>query len=120
MSSRLNGPMHIPRWPFPERTYTEACELPSENPSFVIKDGQGHYFVVSENDPHSGVYSYSGSKVTAFRDNSDFCPCHLILLDGAIYTADYGRGSISSFPVVDGIVQTKSGCISLDGSGPEP
>ena len=80
---------------------------------YLIKDGKGHYFAVSENDPCSGVYSYSGSRVTALQDNSDFCPCHLTLLEGTIYTADYGRGSISSFPVVDGIVQPKSGCQDL-------
>lgn len=101
-------------------TFGPMTAIPSENPSFVIKDGKGHYFAVSENDPCSGVYSYSESRVTAFQDNSDFCPCHLTLLEGTIYTADYGRGSISSFPVVDGIVQPKSGCISFDGSGPDP
>ena len=38
-------------------TFGPMTAIPSENPSFVIKDGKGHYFAVSENDPCSGVYS---------------------------------------------------------------
>ena len=104
----------------PDGSFGTMNAIPSENPSFVIKDGQGHYFAVSENDPHSGVYSYSESVVTAFQDNSDFGPCHLLLLDNTIYTADYAGGSLSSFPVKDGMVLPKTSYIQFNGSGPHP
>lgn len=104
----------------PDGTFGPMKAVPAENPSFVIKDGEELYYAVSENDPNSGVYSFRNSSMTAFQDNSDFCPCHLILLDGTIYTADYGRGSISAFPVLNGAVQEKSGLIQFNGSGPDP
>ena len=31
-------------------TFGPLRAIPSENPSFVIQDGPGHYFAVSEND----------------------------------------------------------------------
>ena len=93
--------------------------IPSENPSFVIKDGPGHYFAVSENDPFSGEYSYSESAVTAFSEHSDFCPCHLLRLKDLILTADYGRGAVSVFPIGNEVVQTKTCSIFFDGSGPD-
>ena len=105
---------------FPDGSFGPLKAIPSENPSFVIREGAGHYFAVSENDPYSGVYSYSESAVTAFSDHSDFCPCHLLRVGDMIYTADYGKGSISAFPVLDGVVQARSGVIHYDCSGPDP
>lgn len=104
----------------PDGSFGPLKAIEAENPSFVIKDGPDHYYAVSENDPHSGVYSFEDSRVTAFQDISDFCPCHLVLLDGTIYTADYGKGSISAFPLKDGALQPKSSCIRFYGSGPHP
>ncbi|MCI5619889.1 MAG: lactonase family protein [Rikenellaceae bacterium] len=103
----------------PDGSFGPMKAIPAENPSFVIKDGDQLYYAVSENDPYSGVYSFRDSRMTAFQDNADFCPCHLLLLDGTIYTADYGRGSISAFPVLDGVVQAKSAVIQFNGSGPD-
>ena len=100
-------------------TFGPLRAIPSENPSFVIQDGPGHYFAVSENDPQSGVYSYSESRVTAFRDHSDFCPCHLLRVGDMILTADYGKGSVSVFPIEDEVVQPKTASIFFDGSGPD-
>ena len=100
-------------------TFGPLRAIPSENPSFVIQDGPGHYFAVSENDPQSGVYSYSESRVTAFRDHSDFCPCHLLRVGDMILTADYGKGSVSVFPIQDEVVQPKTASIFFNGSGPD-
>lgn len=101
-------------------SFTDVKTIASENPSFVIVDPDGSMYAVSENDPSSGVYSFNGNSVTAFATNTDFGPCHLLKLGDMIYTADYGRGCISSFPVADGKVQDKVSYIQFNGSGPHP
>ena len=46
--------------------------------------------------------------------------CHLLRLDDLILTADYGRGSVSVFPIGNEVVQPKTCSIFFDGSGPDP
>ena len=103
----------------PDATFGPLKPIPSENPSFVIMDSPGHYFAVSENDPQSGVYSYSESAVTALQSHSDFCPCHLLRIRNMILTADYGKGSVSVFPIEGEVVQPRTQSVFFDGSGPD-
>ncbi|MCQ2147404.1 MAG: lactonase family protein, partial [Bacteroidales bacterium] len=92
--------------------------IAAENGSFVIKDTDGTLYAVSENDPISGVYSFENEKQSSFASDTDYCPCFLYKWNDYIFTADYGRGSISIFPVEDKKVQEKMSTIQYHGSGP--
>lgn len=105
-------------------TLTAKTPIKAENASFVIKGDDGVLYAASENDPSSGVYSFKKNTeayaAASLASDSDFGPCHLIKWNDYIFTADYGRGCISIFPIKDGEVQDKLSYIQFNGSGPHP
>jgi len=105
-------------------TLTSKTPIKAENASFVIKGEDGVLYAASENDPQSGVYSFKATdgvySAASLASDSDFGPCHLLKWQDYIFTADYGRGCISVFPVKDGEVQDKLSYIQYNGSGPHP
>ena len=103
-----------------EGTFSEAVPTQATNASFVLPAGNDVVFAVSENDPRSGIASYSGKERTAFNPEIGGSPCYLMQVDGLpyIFTADYMGGSVSVFNTKDGVVGKRVQCVTYAGEGP--
>ena len=95
-----------------------------------MQDGRTGIYAVSECGEESGVYSFEidasdstgkGNIVqTSHKQQTGADPCFVLLYDDGKYmmTADYSGGSISAFPIVDGVVGDLCASLKFEGRGP--
>jgi 6-phosphogluconolactonase (cycloisomerase 2 family) len=96
----------------------------------MMQDGRTGIYAVSECGEESGVYSFEidasdstgkGNIVqTSHKQQTGADPCFVLLYDDGKYmmTADYSGGSISAFPIVDGVVGDLCASLKFEGRGP--
>ena len=110
-------------------TFTLDGKAKARNASYALpapgKDGLKHIYAVSEVGGESGAYSFKADKndleQTAYKQQTGADPCFVMLYDGGKYmmTADYSGGSISAFPIADGVIGDLCTSISFTGEGPD-
>ena len=110
-------------------TFTLDSKAEARNASYALptpgKDGLKHIYAVSEVGGESGAYSFKADKdgleQTAYKQQTGADPCFVLLYDGGKYmmTADYSGGSISAFPIADGVIGELCASISFTGEGPD-
>ena len=124
-------PMEILTGTYGEQIYrysfdTESLEfsliekIKAENASYAIKDGN-KILTVSETGDASGAYSFSiGSPtvMTADKRQTGADPCFIIKYDDKILTADYSGGSVTVFPLAEGILGDSVQRLEFQGKGP--
>ena len=113
---------HIYRYALDTETmeFTLLEKTEAHNASYVIQGGS-HIYAVSETGAESGVYSFDcadGLMQTAEKRQTGADPCFIMSYDGKILTADYSGGSVSVFPLVDGVVGDCIQQLQFTGSGP--
>ena len=113
---------HIYRYALDTETmeFTLLEKPEAHNASYVIQDGS-HLYAVSETGAESGVYSFEsadGLVMTAEKRQTGADPCFIMAYDGKVLTADYTGGSVSVFPLSDGVLGDCSQILHFTGSGP--
>lgn len=118
---------HLYRYSFDCQSlvFTEKGKAEATDPSYALSCG-GDIFAVSETGSASGVYSFREDetvRMTADLRQTGADPCFLMLHENAdgkryLMTADYSGGSVSVFPVNDGILVDRVEQIRFEGSGP--
>ena len=113
---------HIYRYALDTETmeFTLLEKTEAHNASYVIQCGS-HIYAVSETGAESGVYSFDcadGLMQTAEKRQTGADPCFIMSYDGKILTADYSGGSVSVFPLVDGVIGDCIQQLQFTGSGP--
>lgn len=95
-------------------------KIKAENASYAIKDGN-KILTVSETGDASGAYSFSiGSPtvMTADKRQTGADPCFIMKYDDKILTADYSGGSVTVFPLAEGILGDSVQRLEFQGEGP--
>ena len=94
------------------------------------QDGRTGIYAVSECGGESGVYSFeitakdstgkSTIAQTGHKQQTGADPCFVLLYDDGKYmmTADYSGGSVSAFPINDGVVGDLCASLKFEGQGP--
>lgn len=116
--------------------FSFLSKVKASNPSYAIalkddcagrcrQDGKNNLniYAVSETGDGSGVYSFHGNgelKLTADLRQCGDDPCFLMLYDNGCYlfTADYSGGSISIFPIIEGVIGNRINQMKFYGCGP--
>lgn len=96
--------------------FTSKGAVEAMNASYAIAE-KGSIYAVSECGGGSGVYSFKEGEVKDLRQTGAD-PCFLLLHEGYLMTADYSGGSVSVFPVRDGMLEDRCAQLSFSGSGP--
>lgn len=81
-------------------------KIEAENASYAIKDADNIY-AVSETGKASGAYSFSlgdETAMTADKRQTGADPCFIMRYEDWILTADYSGGSVTVFPLCDGVL----------------
>lgn len=106
--------------------FTPRGRVKAKDTSYALEEGDRIY-AVSECGDGSGAYSFvkggDGSiERTADLRQTGNDPCFLMLTDGRdgrhMMTADYSGGSVSVFPINDGVIQDRCTQLTFSGSGP--
>lgn len=109
--------------------FSRCAKAEAVNPSYAIAlqtDGGNQIFAVRETKDDAGACSFiennpSDIPVTAEKLQTGAHPCFIMKYDNGssfILTADYSGGSVSVFPVVDGMIQDRCQQLAFEGSGP--
>ena len=99
--------------------FQEKSKAEAENASYVLSDGDGNIYAVSEVGVSSGAYSFFFDNMTAEKRQTGDDPCFVLLHKGLMMTADYTGGSVSVFPVKeDKSIGDISHQLSFVGNGP--
>lgn len=96
--------------------FTSRGTVEALNASYAIEQ-DGSIFAVSECGEGSGVYSFKEGETGDLRQTGAD-PCFILLHEGYMMTADYSGGSVSVFPVKDGMLAERCAQLSFRGSGP--
>ena len=100
--------------------FTLLEKIKADNASYVIREGE-HLYAVSETGEGSGVYSFSigrKSKMTADKRQTGADPCFIMKYGDKILTADYSGGSVTVFPIIDGVLGDCLQKLEFQGNGP--
>lgn len=92
----------------------------AHNASYVIDEGD-YVYAVSETGDGSGVYSFVDAEVlaqTADKRQTGADPCFIMAYDGKILTADYTGGSVTVFPLENGVLADCTQRLEFQGNGP--
>ena len=95
-------------------------KVEAHNASYVIDEG-GHVYAVSETGNGSGAYSFADSDdmvITADKRQTGADPCFIMAYDGKVLTADYSGGSVTVFPIDNGVLSDSIQRLEFHGSGP--
>ena len=95
-------------------------KVEAHNASYVIDEGD-HIYAVSETGNGSGAYSFADAEtmtLTADKRQTGADPCFIMAYDGKVLTADYSGGSISVFPLENGILADCTQRLEFQGNGP--
>ena len=116
--------------------FTLKSKGTSENPSYALSSRNDRNkiftYAVRESGNHSGAVSLlsrsslmSRDKVTSLKMTADQAetgadPCFLMLYDDGkyLFTADYSGGTISVFPIEEGVIGDRIDQLEFEGSGP--
>ena len=112
----------------PEFRLQATAEAADASYVLSVQDSEGErLFAVSERGAGSGAYSFvydEGLKLSADKRQTGADPCFVLLTGDEekrfMMTADYSGGSISVFPVCDGVIADCSQRICFKGNGPVP
>jgi 6-phosphogluconolactonase len=101
-------------------TVLPGGQLATPSPSYVIADGSVLFAV---NEGEGAVSSYSldiagGLRMLSTQPTGGNWPCHLALHDGYLIAANYGSGSVSVHPVVEGVIGARTDLVQHSGAGP--
>ena len=96
--------------------FTPKGAFEAMNASYAIAE-KGSIFAVSECGGESGVYSFKEGEAKDLRQTGAD-PCFLLLHEGYLMTADYSGGSVSVFPIKNGVLEDRCAQLSFSGSGP--
>lgn len=96
--------------------FTPKGTVEALNASYAIEEN-GSIYAVSECGEESGVYSFKEGETADMRQTGAD-PCFILLHEGHLMTADYSGGSVSVFPVKDGMLTERCAQLSFSGSGP--
>ncbi|WP_035857672.1 lactonase family protein [Cryptosporangium arvum] len=91
----------------------------SPSPSYVITDGS-YLYAVNEGSGEVSSYALDTLEVLSTQSTGGQWPCHLALIDGYLLAANYGSGSVSVHPVVDGTIGARTSLVQHEGTGPNP
>lgn len=95
-------------------------KIEAENASYAIKDADNIY-AVSETGNASGAYSFSlgnETAMTADKRQTGADPCFIMRYEDRILTADYSGGSVTVFPLCDGVLGDCTQRLEFQGEGP--
>ena len=95
-------------------------KIEAENASYAIKDADNIY-AVSETGNASGAYSFSlgdETVMTADKRQTGADPCFIMRYEDRILTADYSGGSVTVFPLCDGVLGDCIQRLEFQGEGP--
>lgn len=96
--------------------FTSKGTVEALNASYAIAE-KGSIYGVSECGGDSGVYSFKGGETADLRQTRAD-PCFLLLHEGHLMTADYSGGSVSVFPIKNGVLKERCAQLPFSGSGP--
>lgn len=113
---------HIYRYSFDTESleFSLIEKIKAENASYAIKDGN-KILTVSETGDASGAYSFtigSPTVMTADKRQTGADPCFIMKYDDKILTADYSGGSVTVFPLAEGILGDSVQRLEFQGEGP--
>lgn len=92
----------ITKGSFNSRTleFTRLAEMKMDNPSYLSFVSSGkRLYAVSEVDDNSGVSGFDNQQLINSRSDIGWGPCYITYHKGHLFTANYGDGSISVFPL---------------------
>lgn len=95
-------------------------KIQAENASYIINEND-HLFAVSETGAESGAYSFDLSEktmMTADKRQTGADPCFIMKYGNKILTADYSGGSVTVFPITEGILGDYLQRLEFQGNGP--
>ena len=95
-------------------------KIEAENASYAIKDADNIY-AVCETGNASGAYSFSlgdETAMTADKRQTGADPCFIMRYEDRILTADYSGGSVTVFPLCDGVLGDCIQRLEFQGEGP--
>lgn len=95
-------------------------KIEAENASYAIKDADNIY-AVCETGNASGAYSFSlgdETSMTADKRQTGADPCFIMRYEDWILTADYSGGSVTVFPLCNGILGDCIQRLGFQGEGP--
>lgn len=113
---------HIYRYGFDTGSmeFTLLEKIEAENASYAIKDADNIY-AVSETGNASGAYSFSlgdETAMTADKRQTGADPCFIMRYEDRILTADYSGGSVTVFPLCNGVLGDCIQRLEFQGEGP--
>ncbi|MBP5517494.1 MAG: beta-propeller fold lactonase family protein [Bacteroidales bacterium] len=83
--------------------YGIVRDFKADNPSYLaLSPSSDRLYGVSESGLLSGVWGYENSsldKPLGLVKDGGFDPCHIICFKGHLFTANYGKGGISVYPL---------------------
>lgn len=111
--------------------FTLKGRAEAKNASYALAKGE-HIYAVSETGSSSGAVSFRKDAKGSIRRESGLYgsgddPCFVLLHEGQdekgnpmtyMMTADYSGGSVSMFPIIDGMLTEMCTQLSFSGSGP--
>lgn len=101
--------------------FTLKGKAKAADPSYVLADGEGAIYAVSEKGNASGVYAFNDGEtleLTSEHHQTGADPCFIMLYKECMMTADYSGGSISVFPIYEGKLEERTAQMVFSGSGP--
>lgn len=110
-----------------EFTLKSKAEVRNGSYALSCRDEKGHIgtFAVSETGKESGIVSFDKAVISGLRQTADKLqtgadPCFIMLYDDNkyLFTADYSGGSISIFPISEGVIGERLEKMDFEGSGP--
>lgn len=114
------GQMYVYSFDTKNLEFNRLESAEARNASYVI-EAEEHVYAVSETGDGSGVYSFDsfdGLVMTAEKRQTGADPCFIMAYDDKVLTADYTGGSVSVFPLNDGVIGDCVQHLQFEGSGP--
>ena len=113
---------HVYRYTLDSQTlgFVLVDKVEAHNASYVIDQGD-HVYAVSETGGDSGAYSFADAEsmvLTADKRQTGADPCFIMTYDGKVLTADYSGGSVTVFPIENGVLADCVQRLEFQGRGP--
>jgi 6-phosphogluconolactonase len=105
---------------------TKVGELATPAPSYLVADPRRPVIYAVSELTEGFVSSYAvdgagGIRLLSSQPTGGIDPCHLLLRDGYVLSANYTSGSVSAHPVdADGVIGARTDLVRHEGRGPNP